>query len=289
MQKTVLVDKTKTQLLVDRNLPLIPEHENPPFYCRFLDDSVAYCLDQRSLMDYKSKLCCFRPSLKFTHEVESNMSLSFLDVLVERTVGGGFVTSVYSKPTFTSMYLQWDSYCPVKYKVGLVRCLVNTGLRICSDGKLNDELQFLKELFLRNGYLTGIVNKFVSRSGLMDVGKVNTGQRVFFRLPYVGERHCDLERRVRFMWPSAPKFTYQTTCSSSFVVSEARGSRPRRGRPPRASVPVTKPALTRDNECDAMVKIGMRRSVRLQNEKMSDGTVNGRDNVDSLKTISIFE
>ena len=31
----------------------------------------------------------------------------------------------------------------------------------------------------------------------MDVGKVNTGQRVVFRLPYVGERHCHLERRVR--------------------------------------------------------------------------------------------
>ena len=32
---------------------------------------------------------------------------------------------------------------------------------------------------------------------MIDDGKVNTGQRVVFRLPYVGERHCDLERRVR--------------------------------------------------------------------------------------------
>ena len=85
-----------------------------PFYCRFVDDSFAYCLDQRSLMEFKSKLCSLHPSLQFTHEVESNMSFSFLDVLVERIVDGGFVASVYCKPTFTGMCLQWDSYCPVK-------------------------------------------------------------------------------------------------------------------------------------------------------------------------------
>ena len=40
------------------------------------------------------------------------------------------------------------------------------------------------------------------------------------------------------------------------LSSEARGSRAGRGRPPRASVPVTQPALTLDTECDAMVKVG---------------------------------
>ena len=30
------------------------------------------------------------------------------------------------------MCLQWESYCPVKYKVGLVKCLVDRARRICS-------------------------------------------------------------------------------------------------------------------------------------------------------------
>ena len=85
----------------------------------------------------------------------------------------------------------------MQYGVGLVRCLVNRALRICSDAKLNDKLEFLKELFLNNGYLIGAVNKFVSRMAVIDDGKVNTGQRVVFRLPYVGECHCDLEHHVR--------------------------------------------------------------------------------------------
>ena len=214
------------------------------------------------------------------------MSLSFPDVFVERLADGGFVMSVYRKPTFTGMFLQWDSYCPVKYKVGLVGCLVNRALRICSDGKLNDELEFLKEMFVRNGYPIDIVNKFVSRSGLMAVGKVNTGQRVAFRLPYVGERHCDLERRVPSIVRRAfddlnvvtvynvrraftvmkdvlpanlqSKVVHSFACRQCYswyggrilqhlnarikqyvplqlLYSEARGSRPRRGRPPKAS------------------------------------------------------
>ena len=54
-------------------------------------------------------------------------------------------------------------------------------------------------------------------------------------------------------------------------------------------MPVTQPGLTLDTVCDAMVKVGVRRSVRLQKEKTSDGTVNGHDNVDSLKTIAAKE
>ena len=54
--------------------------------------------------------------------------------------------------TFTGMCLQWDSYCLVKNKVSFVRCLVNRALLICSDGKLSDEPEFLKALFVRNGY-----------------------------------------------------------------------------------------------------------------------------------------
>ena len=159
-------------------------------------------------------------------------------------------------------------------------------LRNCSDGKLNDELEFLKVLFLRDGYPIGIVNKFVSRCGLMDVGKVNTDQRVVFRLPYVGERHCDSERRVRSIVRHAfddanvvtvfivrraftvmkdvlptdllSEVVYSFECRQCdswyagrilqhpnarikqrvplhLLSSEARGSRWRRGRPPRAS------------------------------------------------------
>ena len=78
------------------------------------------------------------------------------------------------------------------------------------------------------------------------------------------------------------------------LLSVAKSSRPRRGRPPKtsASMTCTKQTLTlRDTGCDVIVKGTVRRKgVRLKNVKRSDGTVNDGDNVDTLKsTVSIKE
>ena len=101
-------------------------------------------------------------ALKFTCEFELNASLSFLDVLVERVADGGFVTNVYRKPTFTGMRLKWDSFCPVNYKIALIRCLVNRALRIYSVEKLSGELDFLRDMFLRNGFPAEIVDTYIT-------------------------------------------------------------------------------------------------------------------------------
>ena len=78
---------------------------------------------------FLSHLNSLRPSLRFTHEKESNHSLPFLDVLVERrdsefstsvyrkpTFTGQYSTSVYRKPTFTGQYLRWNSFSPTNGK-----------------------------------------------------------------------------------------------------------------------------------------------------------------------------
>ena len=136
-------------------------------------------------------------SLKFTCEFELNASLSFLGVLVERVVDGGFVTNVCRKPNFTGMCLLWDSSCPVKYIIGLIRCLVNRELRICSVEKLSGELDFLRDMFLKNGYPAGIVNKHITTD--LTIGRNldrDGANRCILRLSYVGANNLDIERRV---------------------------------------------------------------------------------------------
>ena len=49
------------------------------------------------------------PSLRFTFEKESNLAHPFLDVLVEK-FPSKFITSIYWKPTFTGLYLRWNSF-----------------------------------------------------------------------------------------------------------------------------------------------------------------------------------
>ena len=63
-----------------------------------------------------------------------------------------FVRAVYSKPTFTGLYMRWDSFSPRFQKTNLIKSLTSRALRICSASKLAGELSTLKDLFLKNGY-----------------------------------------------------------------------------------------------------------------------------------------
>ena len=90
--------------------------------------------------------------MSFSHEVERDGKLSFVDVNVFRE-DGQFVTNVYRKPTFSGVYTHFESFLSATYKFDVVYTLAYRCFRICSDWtKFNQELRFLKGVFLKNGY-----------------------------------------------------------------------------------------------------------------------------------------
>ena len=89
-------------------------------------------------------------------EKESNHSLPFFDVLVERH-DLEFLTSVYRKSTFTGQYLCWNSFSPQKQKINLIGTLVDRAFMICSKSKLEPELGKICSI-LENGYLEHAIN-----------------------------------------------------------------------------------------------------------------------------------
>ena len=90
-------------------------------------------------------------------EEENNGQLPFLDVLVERC-NSSFLTSVYSKPTFTGLYLDWHSFVPKSRKLNLIRCLSYRALNIRSDCKIGNELKAIKDLFIDNEYPEDVID-----------------------------------------------------------------------------------------------------------------------------------
>jgi len=111
----------------------------PLAYFRYFDDTFAVFNNEDDCYTLLSHLNSLHPSLRFTHAQESNHSLPFLDVLVERR-DSEFSTSVYRKPTFTGQYLRWNSFSPHKGKINLIGTLVHRAFTICSKGKLDPEL-----------------------------------------------------------------------------------------------------------------------------------------------------
>ena len=68
---------------------------------------------------------------------------------------------IFNLQTFTGQCIVYDSYCSTQYKLNLVRNLVDRAKRICSESKLSAELDFLKSIFIKNGYPDHVLNKIL--------------------------------------------------------------------------------------------------------------------------------
>ena len=136
---------------------LFERFPKPFIYLRYVDDSFVSFGSRNNALLFFDKLNELLLSLSFTMEEENNNKLPFLDVLVERW-DSSFLTSVYWKPTFTGLYLSWDSFATKSSKLNLIRCLSYRALNICCDSKIEDELKAIKEIFINNGYPEEVID-----------------------------------------------------------------------------------------------------------------------------------
>ena len=112
-------------------------------------------------------------SLRYTLEKESNFTLPFLDVLVYKE-DSCFLTNVYHKPTFTGLYIRWDSFCPKKRKLNLIKTLVHRALMI-NESKLDGEVSFITETLCNNCFPEGIkLLTFIRQKSLQPTNVLTT-------------------------------------------------------------------------------------------------------------------
>ena len=144
------------------------------------------------------------PCIKFTMEEEHNDQLPFLDVLVTRNPNGSISTTIYRKPTFSGLYLRWDSFMPKQYKRGLVNSLTHRAWKICSTyHSLHLELEFIKSVLQANGYPINFIESCMNRCIAKHYSKVDgkaealvgpEKKLVIFCLPYIGIQCVKLKR-----------------------------------------------------------------------------------------------
>ena len=136
-----------------------PSDFKPPYYRRYVDDIFVLFTSPRHLEAFRNFLNGRHANLSFTIEREKQNTMSFLDIAIIRE-HRTFTTSVNRKPTFSGVYTHFDSFLPSTYKFDNVYTLAYRCFRICSSWtKLHNELVWLKETFLENGYPEDFINK----------------------------------------------------------------------------------------------------------------------------------
>ena len=118
-------------------------------WLRYVDDTFTF-LREEEIENVKTVLNNFHPKIKFTHEIEKNNSLSFLDVNISRNVDNSFSTSVFRKPTDTNVYVHWKAHAPKIWKIGTLKGLFRRAFIISSsEVNLKNEINFLKDVFVK--------------------------------------------------------------------------------------------------------------------------------------------
>ena len=111
-------------------------------------------------------------NIKFTKEIESDSTLPFLDVLITKNDDGHLSTSMYRKPTFTGLYLRWDSFVPKEYK--------NNGYP--------------------QNFIQTLVRKFVQLKSSSDVKQTVLGpekKQIYFNLPFCGSNSSKIGKQLK--------------------------------------------------------------------------------------------
>ena len=157
-------------------------------YLRYVDDIFAVFSDDNSCSRFFETLNSQHPNIKFTCETGPS-SLSFLDVKIVVNENGTD-TFVWRKPTNTNLLLNFNAFCPSRWKCGLILCLLNRAKLICSSHSLFlNEVQRLRSIFCSNGYPVWFFNKVFRRFQVNDKPKLvsHNEYKYFVKLPYFGK------------------------------------------------------------------------------------------------------
>ena len=198
-----------------------PGKFRPMYFKRYVDDIFCLFRNESHIQSFLTYLNSCHGNMTFTHEMEIDDHLPFLDVSVIRS-GTQFITSVYRKPTFSGVYTNFGSFIPELYKFNLISTLLFRIVTICSGIDLvQKEVAVLKSILRRNAYPRGLVDELTrkffdrfnsTRTPIVTVPK----QDLVVVLPYLGSVSNKIKHGLKSL---AKKYL---TCSNIVVIFKSR-------------------------------------------------------------------
>ena len=105
----------------------------------YMDDSFGILRQNdtnTAHVDFASCLSAVDPRLKFTHEIEENKKLPFLDVLLTHNDDGSLSSTVYRKPSNTGLTIDPRSNQDPSTWIGVFKSALCRAYRLCSSKSL---------------------------------------------------------------------------------------------------------------------------------------------------------
>ena len=127
-------------------------------------DDILREIDRRNIDEKLNEINNIHPSLQFTIEREKYSSISFLDMLINRS-GTRLSSKWYTKPTDTGLTMNFHALAPAKYKRSVVTGLIHRIHRACSTWQnFHQSLEKAKSMLRNNQYSQQFYEPIISRT-----------------------------------------------------------------------------------------------------------------------------
>ena len=155
--------------ILDSAIPMLPF--DLPFIFKFVDDIVA-CVPRGSVEAILTIFNSIDSHVQFTHEMETDNCLAFLDCKLVRRDGGTLLTDWYTKPSYSGRYINFYSNHTFTHKINTITCMKNRIEKICHSEFRHTALARLRGIFVNNGYPLRLVNKILFSTSTTSTGSI---------------------------------------------------------------------------------------------------------------------
>ena len=136
--------------------------QKPHIYTRYVDD-IFLQIDREEQIIQLKEIFQQHSVLKFTHEMNIDNKLPFLDVIIDSNETQ-FKTNIYRKPTNFGTCMNGAGECTEKYKNSVIHNFLNRAYKVNQNWQdLHTEIQYIKQMLINNNYSNTLVDKQISK------------------------------------------------------------------------------------------------------------------------------
>ena len=103
--------------LIDQSQKIVTQ---PLQLYTYVDNCFVTFEERAHFTEFYKHLKSIHPNIQFTYELPQNNQLALLDVW-NSNQDGKLALKTYRKPTYTGLYIKWQNFVSLKYKINLVR------------------------------------------------------------------------------------------------------------------------------------------------------------------------
>ena len=152
-----MIEKKAINIASNQIIPV-----NPITHKRYVDDTHDRFKNKELSEEFLKILNNQEPRIQFEAEYEdAKKSLNYLDIKIINTENQRYEFKIHRKDAITNIQIKPESSHDNKVKDGVFKGYISRARSICSPKYLNEEIKFIKDVFIENGYNIDQLDKII--------------------------------------------------------------------------------------------------------------------------------